>query len=166
MRHLTRCAVLLSLLSIAALSVASSALNGGTPKAPFRFYDGPPKPKTEIAILKSRGFAKPRPSHKWPSLKIEGAHLISINGQPGQNHGQYNSPLGGGFYIELPPGAYTLTVDYWIGGAISVSSVSSQTINFTAEAGHEYILDAKQVAKPAIWYPTLDDETAGTRIHP
>ena len=171
MRHITCGAILLSLLVVAAVSFADSGFSkGGNPKQPFRFYDGPARARQEVAVLKSPNFALRR--NKFPYQVT--IFLYEINGKPGwSRESGYNSLMSRGFYIELPPGPYTLTVGYRHSTMLSTErSASNQTVAFTAEAGHEYVLNAKTSSgkwPPKVgetWYTTLDDETAGTSVHP
>ncbi len=182
-RWLASAAIVSTLLLTPASAVRNAANIGGNPKKPFRFYDGPAKPKEEVAILKSPNFAL---HHRKFPLTVT-IFLWEINGKPKPGPGWakdfgYNSAMSRGFYIELPPGAYTLTVAYASSDWFGTSSGGRQTVAFTAEAGHEYVLGAKTAQREkgekayvdphtgmvvvGTWYPTLDDETMGARIHP
>jgi hypothetical protein len=74
--------------------------------------------------------------------------------------------MNGSFYVELAPGEVSLSVGYsgvsYFPAALQYST-DSPTVSFTAESGHEYVLDVELSADR--WQPTLLDSTTHKQIH-
>jgi len=153
MRFYRLCTAVVILLTVGCQTV-------GTADAPFRFYEGPARTKAEVAILRSKG---------------EPLRLRSINGKPGPNQGLgANKELGEGYYgsdwdvscvIELLPDTYRLSVEYHavspLNPQASLLYSDTKTVEFTAQAGHTYILDLRWSGQQrnASWQPIVSDET-------
>jgi hypothetical protein len=74
--------------------------------------------------------------------------------------------MNGSFFVVLAPGEHALAVGYngvqFYPVAIQYS-VTTPTVTFTAEQGHEYVLDAEVTGDR--WRPTLLDAATGKRIY-
>lgn len=155
------------LLILATALLAGCASSGVSQPAVHKFYDGDKKPATEIAVLRSKDLSGPN-GQDWfgESTKVR---LTAINDKPGPNRLGYGNGWNGAFRIELLPGTYTLQIGYAdmqsSGTTVTTSaSAAPKTVSFTAEAGHEYILDAEGFG--SAWLATLRDATTQKVVFP
>ena len=131
---------------IGALSLACAS------ETALRLYPGPPRPSSEIAILRNKA-----------------GYLWSIDGVKPRCGICHSTSL------ELLPGTHTVSVE--IGDA--VTATRSAAASFEAIAGHTYELSARinvlgeaagtDVVPPARlfgWTPVIEDVTFGTTVFP
>ena len=93
-----------------------------------RWYDGPPRSRDEIAVLKAQ-------HEMWG----ESAFVKSIDGTPmGKGKYRWYNP----HEIEFQPGEYTVEAAYFTG---VVQGVSPIKLTFNCQAGHAYELHVAKI---------------------
>jgi hypothetical protein len=121
--------LLISLL-VSSLTVALSASAQAKPRI-HRLYDGPQKPAAEIAILHTTEAA--------PSFG-----LLTVDGKKPADGKYYGSGWDNKFLIEMLPGTHAFEIAVRrMAGHWSLTGV----ISFSAEAGHEYEIDAREITR-------------------
>src|SRR5688572_20202696 len=121
-------------LSTVVLAAALTACGSAT-----RFYEGPARPQSDVAILKEQSGILPG-----------GAEIKRINGK---------AVTGIKKEIELLPGRYRVDVEYHQAGGYEVHSTAPVSASFNAQAGHVYEL--KGVVSGRTWRPQITDLTTG-----
>lgn len=139
----------------AALLVCAACASGGGANQPVRFYAGPQLPRDQVARIGSPNCGD----------GVNGTRLLKINERPGPNKFGYGSDRDGGFCLELQPGSYDLLVGYSHLNVLSRWNTRSRddlAITFTAQAGHDYVIDPGVVAET--WQPKVMDAATGAVV--
>lgn len=148
----------LGLMAVVVLAFSSCASSsGGTRAKPLQFYEGAALPLAQASVLRSREPAG------FGGIQVR---LNAINGKPGPNKVGWGNGMNGSFFIELAPGEHTLSVGYSGVAFLQVAieySTTNATVSFTAEPGHDYVLDAEISGDH--WRPTLRDASTGKMIY-
>jgi len=115
-----------------------------------RFYEGPDRPASELAILKGESPV---------SLK-------EINGKPGPYlGGAYNWGPKGKFLVELLPGSYTFKIEYREVSRISITE-STYPLEITVNLNPGRIYEIKTIVEFGRWHPLVIDVTEKGLTHP
>lgn len=115
-----------------------------TAETALRLYDGPPRPGSEVAVLRNKA------GNLW---LVDG-----VNPRCGTCHATS---------IEMLPGSHTVSVE--IGGAGTGIATSPVTASFAAVAGHTYELSARILegtSAGGTWTPVIKDITSGAVVFP
>lgn len=92
-----------------------------------RFYEGPPKPAAEIAVLRGDHF-----------------NLVSVDGQRPPRGKYFGSGWSDKFSIELLPGSHVLEADVVTRGFAGRDSLTV-SLPFLTEAGHVYEIEGGEI---------------------
>lgn len=104
----------------------------------YILYEGPERPKDEIAIVSTAGYGF------WEQIfiaKINGKDVVSADRVPAST-------------VKLQPGRYRFTIDYTRGIGFATRR-STRFISFDVEPGREYRIEVNQ---PFMW---AEDKNAG-----
>jgi len=131
-----------TILAMAALVISYSASCGGA-KGNFVVYDGPPRPASEVAIIKAAS----------PGTMISGVD-DTVKKRPFH----FKQPL------EVLPGRHVVHINYCWYGAMGERRTSAQTeaLEFVAEAGHTY--GVKTDGGPRRWRVWIIDQYDSTSV--